>query len=452
MIPRQLARGLAVLLACGAPSVHAQDRRHVVEPRVPPVCRSLDARLSLVNGGIAAQDETMLDTARIQAAMDACGTGSGVELRPAGARTAFLTGPLELRSGVMLIVAAGAVVFASRNPRDYDVRSGTCGVVDQDGRGCRPVIHAGGARDTGIVGDGAIDGRGGATLAGQAVSWWDLAEQARNPPARQNVPRLVVAERADNFTLYRITLRNSPNFHAIVSRTNGFTAWGVTIDAPARSRNTDGIDASSSTDVTIAHSFIRCGDDNVAIKAGAAGPAAHISVVHDHFYSGHGMSIGSETNGGVEAIEVRDLTIDGADNGLRIKSNRSRGGIVRDVVYRDVCIRDVKHPIVVDSFYEGVAEGPLVPLFGPIRFQDVRIAGGGAITIAGADRDHAADLILDGVAIDGARPVVRASDARLVFGPGAVDLAIDAPGVSVRRIPGERAAPSCDGRFVPFHP
>jgi hypothetical protein len=31
-----------------------------------------------------------------------------------------------------------------------------------------------------------------------------------------------------------------------------------------------------------------------------------------------------------------DLSIDGADNGLRIKSNNTRGGIVRDVVYSDI--------------------------------------------------------------------------------------------------------------------
>ena len=56
------------------------------------------------------------------------------------------------------------------------------------------------------------------------------------------------------------------------------------------------------------------------------------------------MSIGSETNGGASAIRVTDLSIDGADNGIRIKSNSSRGGLVHDIVYEDVCIRDTKNP------------------------------------------------------------------------------------------------------------
>src|SRR5262249_9652032 len=153
-----------------------------------------------------------------------------------------------------------------------------------------------------------------------------------------NVPRIIVADRADNFTLYRITLKNSPNFHAIVSRTNGFTAWGVKIDSPKTARNTDGIDPSSSTNVSILYSFIRAGDDNVAIKAGSFGPASHITIAHNHFYNGHGMSIGSETNGNVDHVEIRDLTIEGADNGIRIKSNSTRGGFVRNITYQDVCI------------------------------------------------------------------------------------------------------------------
>jgi polygalacturonase len=99
-----------------------------------------------------------------------------------------------------------------------------------------------------------------------------------------------------------------------------------------------------------------------------------MTIAHNHFYSGHGMSIGSETNGGVSAIVVEDLTIDGADNGLRIKSNRTRGGLVEHVTYRDVCMRGVKHPVVVDREYDGVTSGPLAPRYEDIRFEDVRIA------------------------------------------------------------------------------
>ena len=97
------------------------------------------------------------------------------------------------------------------------------------------------------MGDGAIDGRGGETLLGQKTSWWDLAHIAKINDTKQNCTRLLIVHESDDFILYRITLRNSPNFHVAVEKTNGFTAWGVKIDTPATARNTDGIDPSASS-------------------------------------------------------------------------------------------------------------------------------------------------------------------------------------------------------------
>jgi len=125
------------------------------------------------------------------------------------------------------------------------------------------------------------------------------------------------------------------NFHVVVSKTDGFTAWGVRIDAPANARNTDGIDSSSSTNVSIVHSYIL--QEMTMSPSKPEVPACHPYYdAHNHFYSGHGMSIGSETNGGVDDVVVSDLTIDGADNGIRIKSDLSRGGLVQRVAYKDV--------------------------------------------------------------------------------------------------------------------
>jgi polygalacturonase len=122
------------------------------------------------------------------------------------------------------------------------------------------------------MGDGTIDGRGGEKILGKNVTWWDLAEQARNG-GRQQVPRIIVTDTADNFTLYRITLKNSPNFHVVYNHGDGFTVWGLKIDTPKRgARNTDGVDpGAGSKNITITHSYIRTGDDNVAIKGGPGG-------------------------------------------------------------------------------------------------------------------------------------------------------------------------------------
>ncbi|SPE40920.1 Endo-polygalacturonase/pectinesterase [Candidatus Sulfopaludibacter sp. SbA3] len=394
---------LALALALVALPCSAQDTRRVTEPHIPPSCTVLPARLAAPNGALAEADERNPDTARIQGAIDQCRAGQAVELQPSGGKNIFLAGPLTLKAGVTLLVDGGAALFASRNPRDYDLTPGSCGVVNERGHGCKTFLTADHATGGGIMGDGAIDGRGGAKLLGQNVTWWDLAKTAKIMDQSQSVPRLIAIRQSDGFTMYRITLRNSPNFHVGVDQTNGFTAWGVKIQTPKTARNTDGIDPSSSTNVTIAYCEIATGDDNVAIKTGATGPSTHMTIAHNHFYSGHGMSIGSGTAGGVSAIRVQDLTLDGTDYGIRIKSDRSRGGVVEDVSYENVCMKDVPNPILLTPMYTTFS-GNRLPVYRNILLKNVHSATPGWVTLLGLDADHKLGVTLDDVTVQGLRP------------------------------------------------
>ena len=155
--------------------LHAQDTRRVHEPVFPPACTTLTAELSTSGTGIAEADEperdreAKLDTDRIQHSLDTCGRGKAVVLRAQGANDAFLTGPLQLRQGVTLIVDKGVTLFGSRNPAVYETSPGSCGVVVRPAKpmasvpmtGCKPLITVNHISDAGIMGDGVIDGRGG---------------------------------------------------------------------------------------------------------------------------------------------------------------------------------------------------------------------------------------------------------------------------------------------------
>ena len=59
-------------------AAHAQDTRTVTEPVIPPACATITAALSGTENGrtIAEADESKLDTARIQKALDACPAGN----------------------------------------------------------------------------------------------------------------------------------------------------------------------------------------------------------------------------------------------------------------------------------------------------------------------------------------------------------------------------------------
>jgi pectin methylesterase-like acyl-CoA thioesterase len=390
---QQLSTTAALLLAASSEQfVHAQDTRMVTEPVFPPSCAVM----------LATQDAPGKDdTARIQAAIDRCAPGQAVRLSAANEKSSFTSGPLSLRSGVSLLIDAGTTLYASTIPALYDRGAHTCGTVDQQGKGCKPFITIANTKSSAILGDGVIDGQGGHVVNGQAESWWQLARRAQKEDARQNVPRLIEASNAQDLTLYRITLRNSPNFHVTLNNVDGFTAWGVRIDTPASARNTDGIDPISSRNITIAHSYIRTGDDNVAIKAGNNGPTENISILHNHFYSGHGMSIGSETNGGVRRVLVDDLSMDGTTSGLRIKSDVSRGGNVDEVRYQNVCLRDVKTPIDISTRYNPRAEGRQIPSYTNIGFQHVHSMTPGRVIVQGYDAQHPVQLTLQNVSVAG---------------------------------------------------
>jgi len=190
----------------------AQDTRTVAEPKLPPVCVRLEARLlgspaGRLLMGDGTSGEGALDTNRIQKAIDVCGAGKAVELTshvgPLGgmAGNAYLTGPLDLRQGVTLLIDKGVTLFGSNDPKDYDVAKGDeprlCGTsmprpkelplfsMDAAAKpkgGCRALVNVDGAKNAAVMGEGTIDGRGYAKLVGHDYSWWQMARKARALP------------------------------------------------------------------------------------------------------------------------------------------------------------------------------------------------------------------------------------------------------------------------------
>jgi polygalacturonase len=170
-MPRLLPFLSFLAIAISSPALE-QDTRNVTEPKVPPFCATLDAHLVSVNDSkfntLAAADESKLDTDRIQKAIDACGKGKAVALQTHDTANAFLSGPLELREGVALVVDRGVTLFESIDPQVLEISPGSCGVVNTaPGRGCRPLISVNHVSGAGVMGEGVIDGRGGGKLLGK---------------------------------------------------------------------------------------------------------------------------------------------------------------------------------------------------------------------------------------------------------------------------------------------
>ena len=459
--------------ACGA-----DDPNLPPEPTLPSeVCQTLKADKST-------PDESVLDTDRIQAAFTAC-KGKVVKLVSDGANNAFVAGHLALDS-TTLWIDSGTTLYASRNAELFQ-NTGSCGVLGvNDSSACKDFITVSGTSPA-IVGDGAIDGQGGEPLVGHDYSWWQLSNALREINGSIGNPTMInLASKTTGFVLYRIHLYNSAKFHVKLTSVpadgtcttpgEGFIVWGVTVLTPSRwmnsqgvvmtphlARNTDGIDPGTTDNAhcgVMACNTISTGDDQIAIKGGHW--VSDLIIAHNHFGTGHGMSIGSETYGaytspdgmkhrGVEHVLIYDLTIDadsrpvGEDsspadsNGLRIKSDASRGGLVDDITFRDVCMRDMANAILVSTAYNPLFAGSLYPEFKRLNFENVRhVTCMGTlqpvVTLEGWNETLPAGPIkLDNVVVDNIGPgAVAAEYADVELGPGAVNFMPAGHRVSVR--------------------
>jgi polygalacturonase len=400
---------LGVLAAMFAAFAQGQDTRSVVEPTFPPTCSTLQGQQAITNG--EPTSETTFDTTRLQSVLNSCAVGQAVELQTSGTNNAFLIQPITIPTGVTLLVDGGVTVFASRNPADYQISGAeTCGTAGTAGNGCNPLFNIANnaaSSGAGIMGYGVIDGRGEDKLlingAASANSWWDIANQAQTNGGNQNNFVLLAASKASNFTLYKITLKNSAMFHVTWKGTGatGLTVWGVKIIAPFSARNSDGIDPDGSN-ITITNSSISDGDDNVAV--GASSAAANITISNNNTYSGHGISVGSFTQGGLTNMLVTNINQAGTaadSNGiaLRLKTALDRGGLLQNVTYQNICMQNHKTLISITPLYNSNA-GTLIPQFKNISFQNVHGLTNGVMSIAGYDANHLTTLNLNNFVFD----------------------------------------------------
>ncbi|HVZ89761.1 MAG TPA: glycosyl hydrolase family 28 protein, partial [Polyangia bacterium] len=431
----------------------AGDTNLPAEPTLPStVCTTLNATQKVTANSTAVASESSPDTSTIQNALNACGSGKAVKLVASGSNNAFLIGPIKVPSGVTLWVDAGVTLYGTRSTSTYGSASA--------------LISVSGA-NAGIVGGGVIDGQGGEPNIGSSSSFWDANGNGGSSPA------LIQVSSATNFVLYGITLQNSPMFHVKLSAA-GFIAWGVTIKTPSKAtnsagtalsytsaHNTDGIDpGESASNGYIVCSKISDGDDHIAIKGSSSSGVKNLTIAHNHLEAGHGISIGSEFTGGVSEVKVYDISIDqtasgtggGSSNGLRIKSDSSRGGLVNDVTYSDICMKGVANPIFLTPTYSS-STGSDIPHYTNITFSDIHILSGGnspTVTLDGYSSSYINSVTLDNVIFD-PTPKVTASYTNVTLGPGAVSFTPSGTGVTVtNKVSGTSTPNPCTNKFVTF--
>lgn len=293
-------------------------------------------------------DGQSLDTVAIQKALDDCDkAGGGTVWFPAGI---YLSQPITLRGPKLTLeIDTGAMLQATTNYADFTKLPGVwfTGHSNDD---FVPFILGTNLTDATITGGGTIDGNGGV--------WWGEAEKARQrvpgyPLPRPNLVRLAGCK---NLRVENIRLQNSPRGNLEAIDCDGVVCSNVTIVNPAHSANTDGINPIDSANILITKCSFDTGDDDVAVKAqhkvkGRKFSCENIMVTDCTFLHGHGMSVGSETRGGVRNLVVKNCTFEDTENGLRLKSARGKGGLVEIVLFEDITMKNVDPAITFTSYY-----------------------------------------------------------------------------------------------------
>jgi len=256
----------------------------------------------------------------IQAAITAAGNGDTV-LVPAGI---FLSGPITLKSNLNFEIAAGATLMMlayGSFPDTSDFISGS------------------NLTNISITGAGTLDGQGQA--------WW-TAYNADNSISRP--PAMIYLSSCTGVTLTGIAVQDSPEFHIqLLGNCVNVYASGLSITAAWPSPNTDGIDLRGNS-ITIESCYISDGDD--VIQIGGSNPTSNVTIRNCTFGTGHGLSIGSYTDGGVNNVLVDNCTFNGTQYGIRWKSETGRGGTCTNLTYTNITMTGIlAYPFYLTSYY-----------------------------------------------------------------------------------------------------
>ena len=210
--------------------------------------------------------------AAIQREIDAVSAAGGGRVTiPAGE---WLTGSIELKSGVELHVPKGAVLKGSTDRADYnpdDVFPENFYSVGEEWSGGHLVL-AYQAHDIAITGEGVIDGNGGAFFGECQYNWgalWYKYGIKLFPKDREwfRPGPMLAFFRSRNIRLEGVTLANTPCWTCHIRCSEGVDIKGVAIEADRTIANSDGFSIDCTRNVIIEGCKVKTGDDGFAIRA-----------------------------------------------------------------------------------------------------------------------------------------------------------------------------------------
>lgn len=303
----------------------------------------------------AVPDATTLSTQALQRAIDSASAGDTV-LIPAGR---FLTGSLFLKSNLTLELAENAVLLGSTRLEDYSrIETRVAGINMVWPAAILNINHC---HNVTLCGSGTLDGQG--------AVWWhkfwgddenggmlaDYSQRGLRWVVDYDCerPRNLVVYQSESVQLDGFTSRESGFWNLHICYSNQVSLHNLNVQNSA-GPSTDGIDIDSSQQVRVEGCTVSCNDDNICVKAGRgaeaqrlARTARDVTIRHCTLLRGSGITLGSETSGGIEDITIEHNHFSGTGVGFRIKSARNRGGWIKNIIVRHMTLEDVCYPFML---------------------------------------------------------------------------------------------------------
>lgn len=202
----------------------------------------------------------------------------------------------------------------------------------------QPFIEA--RSNSAITGGGVIDGR--------ADEYWWKQERTKLKP-----PRLVRVV-GSNVEISDVAFVRSPFWTIHLFGCSNVLVSNVTIDNLGGTAQTDGIDVDSCRNTLLTDLLVSVRDDAISYKATRGPSEHHVArriVARGDRGRGGSIAVGSETQYGIRDVLVENSTVTQASAGILLKTSPSRGGYMKDLVFRHITIFETHRPLYLDAWY-----------------------------------------------------------------------------------------------------
>lgn len=269
------------------------------------------------------------DASAIQKAIDACSEAGGGNVVFSTNHT-FISGPVELKSNINIVLEANAVWKANPDESIYKLSA----FGDNRGEGMM-WIYAKDAKNISITGKGTIHGNGVAFMGKELHDSYELKPVTTFDPR----PHVLTLFGVDNLTIRDITICDGAYWTVHLIGCNGAVIDGINLLNNLKIRNGDGIDLDHSKNVRISNCHITSGDDCICLKNRreyeAYGSCHDITVTNCVMTSRScAIKIGSENMDSIYNVVFDNCVITRSNRGLGIQ-NRDEG-TVTDVVFSNI--------------------------------------------------------------------------------------------------------------------